>query len=193
MEIPNITEKGGHHWQKGSQSEFVAWVCEGDVTVTDKRPFAKTYYTEFNDNPKLKIIYVDLILLKQFEQLAISAPEQAKTKVDSSTDKQLTWDMMQIYCVCVHCIVLELIHRNISQVFQHHMILMSYDFSANAVLLIPLDIIKSSPLALMVIKMNANPISKLSVGSRHFEVLQSFSPKHLHSETCQHLVKTFEL
>eukprot|EP01083_Nonionella_stella_P191874 709797_1 len=90
--LVNITDKGGYEYVQGAMHEFVAWTCEGDINVTDKRPEAKKYYAEFNGSPVLKIIYVNLIELKNFEKLAIGAPDQAKQKVDQLTNKALTWD-----------------------------------------------------------------------------------------------------
>eukprot|EP00483_Globobulimina_turgida_P001239 UN01241 len=94
--LVNITEKGGHEYAQGAMYEFVAWTCEGDITVTDKRPSADAYYAEFQGNPTLKIIYVDLIQLKTFEKLAISDMDSAKTQVDFMTNKTLTWEMIKL-------------------------------------------------------------------------------------------------
>eukprot|EP01084_Bolivina_argentea_P033957 62809_1 len=88
----NVTEKGGYEYQQGVQKEYVAWACEGDVTVTDIRNSESSYYAEFKGKPTLKIIYVDLIKLKQIEALCLNKMDLAKAKADEKTNMALTWD-----------------------------------------------------------------------------------------------------
>jgi hypothetical protein len=87
----NITDKDGYEIEIDGGQFFVSWSCEGDLTVTDNREDGN-YSAEFEGKPTLKILYVDFIELKRFEQLAISNEPQAKKMADKYQVKALKWD-----------------------------------------------------------------------------------------------------
>lgn len=93
----NMDDSDGH-------GHYIAYSCEGTVTVLDRCTKPKsslflgvlsffglggsknkiTYYSQFFGNPMIKVIVINLLALELFEKGALKAPDKIKRKIDDA-------------------------------------------------------------------------------------------------------------
>jgi len=80
----NITTYDGYKYD----DEYVAYACEGSVQVTDKRPSQNEFIAEFQGEPTLKQVFIDLPLLKHVDSRCKNEWAKAIKKADEYTKKK---------------------------------------------------------------------------------------------------------